>query len=76
MMSQARLDAIVAEQIAKGRDAGQIARATGVPPARVQATMHRLRGTDGADANRKTRAKRRQAARQRDGIRPSLHMGQ
>lgn len=63
MISQARLSEIVAEQIAQGKNADQISKATGVPVERIQATIYRLRGVDPAQAKRHTRKKRRQQDR-------------
>jgi hypothetical protein len=63
MISQQRLEAIVAEWNAKGFSAGQIAKKTGVPAQRVQAALHKLRGTDPAVAARHTAIRQRRRDR-------------
>jgi hypothetical protein len=60
MISEARLEEIVRAALGKGRDAAQIARATGVPLVRVQRAVHRLNGRDPAQAARATQQKKRQ----------------
>jgi hypothetical protein len=55
MMSEARLEAIVRDGLARGLNAGQIAHATGVPAERVQRMMHRLNDRDPDEALRDTR---------------------
>jgi len=63
MISEARLEAIVRDGLARGKNADQIARTTGVPAERVQRTMHRLNGRDPAEANRDTRHDKRKELR-------------
>jgi hypothetical protein len=60
MISQPRLEAIVAEWNAKGFNASQIAKKTGVPVQRVQAALHKVRGADPAAAAKRTAKGRRQ----------------
>jgi uncharacterized protein YggE len=63
MMSEARLEAIVRDGLARGQKAGQIASATGVPAERVQRMMHRLNDRDPEEANRETQRDKRKELR-------------
>jgi hypothetical protein len=63
-MSETRLEAIVRDGLARGKNADQIARTTGVANERVQRVMHRLNGRDPAKASRETRKTRRQMLQQ------------
>lgn len=63
MISEERLEVIVRDGLARGLNAAQIARRTGVPQERVQRMLHRVSGRDPAAAARVTAQKRRQQMR-------------
>jgi hypothetical protein len=72
VISQERLEAIVINALMDGKNAAQIARNTGVPIQRVQATVHRLRGTDPGEANRRTQQKKGQVRRRERNAGPPV----